>query len=351
MDVPDTMKAARLYAPGDLRIEEVSVPEPASDEVLIRIDTNGICGSDIHFFERGELGPFKVTKPYSPGHEACGVVVAVGSDIKGVDEGTRVAVEPGIPCRRCELCKKGRYNLCEDVVFMSAPPIDGTFQEYVVVPADFVFPLPDCMDNEDGAFVEPVAVAVQACERGGLRAGESVTVIGGGPIGLVTALTCRAYGVSDVIVVEGLSNRIAYARDLGFTNTIDYTVSDPVRQVANLTDGRMTDVVFDASGSSAGCSSAPHLAARGGRVVSIGWPETDSVAYPIAVVMEKELDLRGVNRYCNAYPKAIALLGSGILETAPLVSHRFPFANVVEAFEFASSNKRETMKVMVAHGV
>jgi L-iditol 2-dehydrogenase len=256
----DEMHAALLHAPRDLRYKQVPIPSPRPDEVLVRIAMNGLCGSDIHFYREGRLGPFKVTSPYIPGHEACGVVVREAAQPGGPREGQRVAIEPGIPCRRCALCKSGRYNLCKDVVFMSAPPINGTFCEFVAVSADFAHSLPDSVDDESGAFVEPLSVGVQACTRGGLRAAGTVAVIGAGPIGLVTMIIARAFGAAAVYLVDLLASRLALGAALGATATIDAAALDPVERIAELTGGQGVDYVFDASGSSAACASAPALA-------------------------------------------------------------------------------------------
>lgn len=347
-DESNEMQAGVLYAPRDLRHERVPTPKPASGEVLVKITTNGLCGSDIHFYKEGRLGPFVVDRPYIPGHEACGVVVREAERPGGPRKGQRVAVEPGIPCRRCAHCKSGRYNLCRDVVFMSAPPVNGTFAEYVAVAADFAHPLPDSVDDESGAFVEPLSVGVQACTRGGLRAASSVAVIGAGPIGLVTMLVARAFGAARVFLIDRLPSRLALAASLGADATIDVSAEDPVARIAGLTGGAGADNVFDASGSSAACASAPALAARGGSVTIIGWPERSSFPFPIESVIEKELDLHGTNRYANAFPRAISLLESRRVDVHPLVSHRFTLSAVPEAFAFAADHPAETVKVMVS---
>lgn len=341
------MHAAVLYAPRDLRYEQVPLPSPGPDEVLVRITTNGLCGSDIHFYREGKLGPFTVSRPYIPGHEACGVVVREAARPGGPPEGRRVAIEPGIPCRRCALCKSGRYNLCRDVVFMSAPPTNGTFAEYAAVAADFAHPLPDSVDNESGAFVEPLSVGVQACTRAGLRAASSVAVIGAGPIGLVTMLAARAFGAAAVYLVDRLASRLELGAKLGAAAAINAGSTDPAVRIAELTEGQGVDFVFDASGSSAACALAPALAARGGSVTLIGWPEKSFFPYPIESVIEKELDVHGTNRYCNAFPRAIALLSSGRVNVHSLVSHRFGLEKVSEAFAFAADNPSETIKLMV----
>jgi L-iditol 2-dehydrogenase len=342
---PSRMSAAVLHRPRDLRYEQVPLPATGPDDVLVKVSTNGLCGSDIHFFKEGKLGPFVVDRPYIPGHEACGVVVREAAR-GGPRLGTRVAIEPGIPCRRCALCKSGRYNLCRDVVFMSAPPVNGTFAEYAAVAADFAHPLPASVDDESGAFVEPLAVGVQACTRARLQAASTVAVIGAGPIGLVTMLVARAFGAAQVFLVDRVAARLALGKKLGATATVEAT-GDTAARVAELTGGLGVDHVFDASGNSLACASAPSLAARGGSVTIIGWPEKAAFVYPVEQVIEKELDVHGVNRYCNAFPRAIALLASGAVDAHPLVSHRFPLEQVVDAFTFAADHTAETIKVMI----
>lgn len=345
--IRQTMPAAVLHGVRDLRLRRVPVPVNTRDEVLVQVTMNGLCGSDIHFYTHGALGPFKVTSPYIPGHEACGVVVEAAMTGAGPQVGQRVAIEPGIPCRRCEFCKSGRYNLCPDVVFMSAPPVNGTFAKYVAVAADFAHPVPDEVDEESAAFVEPVSVGIQACKRAGVTAGHTVAVLGAGPIGLVTLLVARAYGATQTYAIDILENRVGLAESLGAT-IINAHKTDPVTAIAELTGGRGVDVVFDTSGSATACQSTPHLARRGGVITIVGWPDPGTLPFPIEMVLEKELDIRGVNRYANTYPTAIGLLASGKLDVHPLVSHRFPFDRVVEAFDFAVEHRAETIKVMVS---
>jgi L-iditol 2-dehydrogenase len=342
-----SMPAAVLHGPGDLRLQQADVPARKSDEVLVRVKMNGLCGSDIHFYTKGELGPFKVTTPYIPGHEACGVVVEAATTGRGPSVGQRVAIEPGIPCRRCEFCKGGRYNLCPDVVFMSAPPVNGTFAEFVALAADFAHAIPEHIDDESAAFIEPVSVGVQACKRAGVTAGDTVTVLGAGPIGLVTLLVARAFGATEVYAVDLLENRVSLAGRLGATAAINARETDPVEAITELTGGRGTDIVFDTTGSASACQSTPHLARRGGVVTLVGWPTPGTLPYAIEMVLEKELDVRGVNRYANTYSTAIALLASGKLDVHSLISHRFPFNQVVEAFDFAVEHPDETIKVMI----
>jgi L-iditol 2-dehydrogenase len=344
------MKALRLYRAHDLRMEEIPSPVPSRDQVLVKILANGLCGSDIHFYEDGKLGIYVVDRAYTPGHEAAGIVTRASPARPGLAEGTLVAIEPGRPCMRCELCKTGRYNLCRDVVFMSAPPVDGTFAEEVAVDADYVFPVSSRLGAEEAAFAEPVSVGIQACRRADLRAHATVVVVGAGPIGLLTLMVARAFGAREAMAVDVQPHRLELAGTVGAAPCIDSTRVDPVRAVMEATGGRGADVVFDTAGNSKACALTPLLARRGGVVVLVGYPELALCPFPIAVAMDRELDVRGVNRYCNTFDTAVRLLESGSLDVKPLISHRFPFARAREAFEFASSHRAETVKVIVTPG-
>lgn len=342
------MRAGVLHGIRDLRLEDVPVPSRGPDEVLIRIVQNGICGSDVHFYEDGRLGPFEVTRPYIPGHEACGIVVEASEYGGGPPVGQRVAIEPGIPCRRCEWCKKGRYNLCPEVVFLSAPPVNGTFAEYVALPADFAHAVPDTVSDEEAAFVEPISVALQAANRAGLSAGMSVAVLGAGPIGLVTSMIARVFGAVTIYQLDRVPARLATAEEVCGATGLNVDDGDPTRRLLERTGGLGVDVVFDASGNSRASAMGPLIAKRGGVVVLIGWPEIDPVPFPIEQVLEKELDVRGVNRYCNTYPQAMELLGKAQLDVGRLISHRFELSQIAEAIAFASANRQTAIKVMVS---
>ncbi len=347
-----TMHAAVLHSAGDLRYETVPTPAPREDEALVAISANGLCGSDVHFYESGRLGPFVVDRPYIPGHEAVGVIVrssASRSASASVAVGARVAIEPGIPCRRCSYCLRGLYNLCAEVRFLSAPPENGTFAEYAAVPADFCHPVPDVLSDEEAALVEPVCVGLHACNRADIRPGAPFAIVGAGPIGLVTMLVAFACGAGPAIVLDVVGSRLQKAVELGAAHGVDAADSESAaREVVDATNGEGVPFVFDTSGSSAACALAPRLAARAGVVTIVGWPEASRFPFPIELVIERELDVRGINRYRNTFPAALELMRSRRVDVRPLISHRFAFERVLDAFEFASKNRIETIKVIVA---
>ncbi len=203
-----------------LRIEEREIPEPGPDEVLIQVKSVGVCGSDIHYFEHGRIADFIVEQPLVLGHEASGVVSAVGANVTDLDVGTTVAMEPGVPCGRCKECRAGRYNLCPDVAFFATPPIDGAFCEYVILPRDFVHPVPSHVSYDAAALVEPLSVGVWACQKANVSLGTRVLITGGGPIGAICALVARSRGANVVAVTDVNGDRRAQERIWAFRLSI-----------------------------------------------------------------------------------------------------------------------------------
>ncbi|MFW6268845.1 MAG: NAD(P)-dependent alcohol dehydrogenase [Bacillota bacterium] len=340
----ETMRAAVLHEIRDLRVEDIKIPELKNDEVMIKIRANGICGSDIHFYEKGELGPFKVEEPYVPGHESSGEVIETGESVESLKEGDKVVVEPGLPCRKCEYCKTGRYNLCPEVTFLSAPPVNGTLSEYVSVPADFVYKIPENMSYLEGALVEPTMVGVHACNRGEITAGMSAVVLGVGPIGLLTLQAVRAYGVTEVIAVDIIPERLELADTGEVANLEKENIENKMQMITN---DKGVDVAFETAGNTETSRSSVNLVKRGGTVVHVGWTDPGEFPYSIETVMEKELDIKGVNRYANAYPTAIALIAEGKIRVKPLITHTFDLEEAKKAFAYALNNRQAVIKAVV----
>lgn len=254
-------------------------------------------------------------------------------------EGDRVVVEPGVPCGRCAVCRSGRYNLCPDVVFLSAPPTDGTFCDYIVIRADSLHAMPEGMTDEQGAMVEPTAVAVHAVNRAGMITGRSGLILGCGPIGLLTLQAFKAAGGDRAICVDVVRSRIEKALELGADEA--FTVADGA-DLAN-----SADVVFETAGSNAATALGFEYARPGGVVVQVGWPEENCVGLDVAVFLTKELDYVSVNRYANAFPTAIGWIADGRVKAEPLITHRFGLDDVAEAFRFAHEHRDEVIKVLV----
>jgi len=328
-----------LNAEHEFTMKECDIPVPAEDEVLIKIAANGICGSDIHFYAEGRLGNFVVTVPYIPGHEAAGSIAGFGSSVKCFNIGDKVAIEPGIPCGRCSYCLSGRYNLCPSVTFLSAPPVNGTFCDYVCVRSDFVYRIPDDMPMEYAAMIEPAAVAVHSVNRAGFINGKDGLIFGAGPIGLLTLQAFKAAGGGRVICVDIMDNRLKLAEELGADEVINPKCGKDISNLA--------DVVFETAGSPVTTAQLFSAARTGATVVQVGWPAGNIVKMNIADFLDKELNYVGVNRYANAYPAAIRYISDGRINVKPLITHIFDFDKTPEAFRFAKENPDKVIKVVV----
>jgi len=340
------MKAAFLYKPGDVRVEDIDVPVPKDDEALIRIKAVGVCGSDVHYYEVGRIGDFVVTDPLILGHECSGEVVEVGKDVKNFRPGDKVAIEAGVPCRKCNFCKLGRYNLCADVTFLGTPPFHGAFREYIAHPEDFLFKLPDGMSFEEGAMIEPLAVGVYAAERGNVNVRDTVVIIGAGPIGLMTLQAVKARGATDVIISEIEPFRLDFAKKLGASLVINAREEDPVQKVLEYTNGG-ADVVMEAIGLPETIQQTIKMARLGAVIVWIGMPTVDDISIRAVEAICKDVDIRGIFRYANAYQPAIKLVGAGKIDVKSMISTTFTLDQVQEALEYPGKHPGTCIKVIV----
>ncbi len=341
------MKAAVLHRPGDIRLEQVEVPTPGPGEVLVRVRAVGVCGSDVHYYKEGRIGRYVVEKPLILGHESAGEVVALGTGVSHISAGARVALEPGVPCRRCRYCKSGRYNLCPDVTFMATPPVDGAFVEYIAWPADFVYPLPENLGYAEGALMEPLAVGLHAVRRARLVPGWRVLVLGGGPIGQLALLAAKAAGAGSTMLADVEDGRLEVATRLGADATANPRRTSILDTARAATGGEGPDLVVEAAGNPQTAQQSVELVRRGGTVVWIGLPGIDPCPISVLQAIDKEVDILGIFRYANVYPDAIRLAASGKIDLTPLVTHRFPLDDARQALDTAADQKSSTVKVIV----
>jgi L-iditol 2-dehydrogenase len=330
------MRAAVLRGTGDIDLEQRAVPALAPDEVLVRIVAVGVCGSDCHYYEHGRIGPYVVDAPLVLGHEASGVIAAVGAEVSADRLGSRVAIEPQRPCRRCAQCKAGRYNLCPDMVFLATPPVDGAFVEYLAVPADFAHDIPSTMSADTAALLEPLSVGIWACEKARVGLGSSVFIAGAGPIGVITAQVARAAGATSVVVSDVAPGRREWALTLGATG-----VDDPA--IDGAPDAEF-DAFIDASGVPAAIRRGVAAVRPAGSVVLVGMGG-DELPLPVSLVQNRELLVTGVFRYANTWPSAIALAAAGAVDLDGLVTAVFGLDEVEEALRAARDPGN--MKVVV----
>jgi L-iditol 2-dehydrogenase len=333
------MRVSVLRGAGDLVVEDRPAPVPGPHDVLVQVASVGVCGSDVHYFEHGRIGSHVVEAPLVLGHEASGVVVEVGASVTRLAVGQRVSVEPGVPDFSCAQCLAGRYNLCEDMRFYATPPIDGAFAELVTVHEQFAHPVPDTLSDDAAALLEPLSVGLWACRKGEVGAGTRVLVTGAGPVGLVAMQSALALGAASVTVTDVNPHRLALARELGATDTLDVSAS-PVSS-----SGLSVDVLLECSGHPPATADAIRAVAPAGRVVLVGMGG-DEMTLPVSRIQERELTVTGTFRYAHTWPAAIALAASGRVQLDRLVTGHYGLDQVRDALTAARTDAHAVKPVV-----
>lgn len=340
-------RTAYMKGPKTLFMKEVKTPEPMGDQVQVKIEYCGICGSDIHYYEYGKIGDYVVDGEFTLGHEVSGTITKIGNKVRNLKVGDRVALEPGIPCGKCELCKSGNYNLCPDVQFFATPPVQGALQNFVVHPADMCFKLPDTVSTEEGALVEPLCVGLHACRQGNVTLGDSVIIMGAGCIGLVTLLSAKALGASNIIVIDLFEKRLKYAAKMGADHVIQAQKEDVFLRVKELLGDRGADVVIETAGVPKTIYQTSYLAKQGGIIVLVGIAVENDLKYNFSQVMSKELTIKSVFRYRNLYPTAIAAIADKIIDVKQIVTHKFEFRDSKLAFDTVIQDAQNVVKGVI----
>jgi len=330
-----------------IEIRDTEVPEPKDDEVLVKIEYVGICGSDVHFYEAGKIGDFIVKPPFILGHETAGIVEKAGSAVIDLKPGDRVALEPSVPCRSCSMCRQGKYNLCPDVRMMAAPPYHGALTKYLTHPAAFSYKLPDNVSTMEGSLIEPLAVGLHAVAQGGVSLGDSVTVLGAGCIGLVSLLSAKGAGAGRIYVADIEDKRLEFAKKLGATEIINAKNTDTIKKINELTGEAGTDIVIECAGSPITIAQTPHLVSKDGTIVLVGMSLSDEINYNLMQLILKEASLATVFRYRNKYPVAIEAIASGAIMIKDIVTHTFSFEETKKAFDFVIANPSDVVKAVI----
>ncbi len=329
------MRALRLHGAYDLRLHDEPQPTPRQGEQLLRVTAVGICGSDLHWFSAGGIGEATLSHPLVLGHEFAGVTPSGG----------RVAVDPAIPCRKCEDCIRGHPNLCADVRFAGHGSVDGALQEYLAWDERCLFPLPDSMTDEDGAMLEPLGVAMHAVRLASLETGMTAAVFGCGPIGLLTIQLARSSGAMVLLATDRLAARVAAAREFGASQAHLVEGRLDPGAIRAATGGRGVDAAFEVAGDQGAVDDAITSVISGGKVILVGIPGNDNTSFTASVARHKGLTIKLVHRMKHTYPRAIALVSQRLVDVSTLVTHRFPLAQAAEAF--AMAERREGLKVIV----
>jgi D-xylulose reductase len=341
------MKALVLEEKGRLQIRDIDIHEPLGPrDVRIDIHTVGICGSDVHYYENGRIGPFIVKAPMVLGHEASGIVSEIGADVKNLAIGDRVCMEPGIPDPNSRATLEGMYNLDPAVRFWATPPVHGVLRPNVVHPANFTFKLPANISFAEGAMVEPLAVGMQAANKAKIKPGDVGVVIGAGPIGMVTALAALAGGCSKIVMADVQQPKLDLAAKLGPIISVNVAKDSLKSAVDSITEGWGADIVFECSGNSRAAASVFETLKPGGVVVMVGMP-LEPIAWEVVAAQIKEARIETVFRYAHVYPRALALMASGKIDVKPLITNTFSFADSIKAFDFAKHMPATSVKAQI----
>lgn len=305
-------------------MEQRPIPTPGPGDVLIRVSSVGVCGSDTHYYRHGRIGDFVVTAPLVLGHEAAGTIVDVGSGVDRARIGERVSIEPQRPDPDSDETRRGDYNLCPHMRFYATPPVDGALCDYVTIGATFAHPVPESVSDDAAALCEPLSVGIAAVRKAALDGRSRVLIAGAGPIGIVVAQLARAYGATEIVVSDPDATRRERAMSFGATATVDPAVEE--------TSGLRADAFIDASGAAVAVAQGIRAVRPAGRIVLVG-SGAETMELPTQLIQNRELVLTGVFRYANTWPTALALVESGRVDLDAMVTARFPLEKAAEALD------------------
>jgi L-idonate 5-dehydrogenase len=345
------VKAIVIHAAKDLRIEEQQPLRPKSGQVGVAIGAGGICGSDLHYYNHGGFGAVRVKHPMVLGHEVAGTIESLGPGVEGLAVGDRIAVSPSLPCNACEYCLKGQQNQCLDMRFygsaMRMPHVDGAFRQHLVAEVSQCHKLAEGVPLSEGAFAEPLAVALHAVNRAGSLLNKRVLITGSGPIGALCIVAARAHGAREIVVTDVMDGPLAFARAVGADETID-VAQEPERLAVNGAGKGTFDAMFEASGNASALAAGIEVLRPRSVLVQLGLGNGD-MAVPQNRIVAKEIEVRGSFRFHEEFALAVDLINRRRVDVRPLLSDTFPIDEAVAAFELANERRR-SMKVQIAFG-
>lgn len=354
MPIPKKMSAVRLHGPSDLRMESIPTPaELTRDDVLIRVTSVGVCGSDMHMYRHAIIGDTRLEGPLVLGHEFGGVIEQMGSknarDGEGrtLSTGMRVAVDPAFPCGLCEFCERGDPNLCIDLPFCGLWPTDGCLAEFIRVPARNCFPVPDSISEDEIAVLEPLGVGIHTVDLCHAKVGQSAALFGAGPVGLCILQVLRAAGVGPIYVSEPLAWRRELALELGADAAFDPQDGSVVRQIMEATGRRGVDISIEAAHGGDAAYDAAEVCAMGAKLVIVGIDPHDGISLRHSNARRKGLSIIMVRRMKMTYPRAIRMTERGLVRLAPMISHTFRLSKTPQAFEIAADYQDNVVKAII----
>ncbi len=335
---------------GIRRMEMIETPDPVlgnDTDVLIRMKVVGVCGSDVHYYKTGRIGSQVVKYPFPVGHEGAGEVVKIGPGVTKVKEGDRIAIEPAMPCWKCDQCLAGRPNTCRKLRFLGCPgQADGCLSEYIVMPESSCYPIPDQMSYDEAAISEPLAIGLYAVNSSIPVKDTSVGILGYGPVGMSVHLAARVKGASGVYVTDKVGERLKIALKNGAVYSGNPVNKDVIKEIKDLKP-ELLDVVFECCGQQEAVDQAIDLLKPGGKLMIIGIPEFDRWSFPVDKTRRKEITIQNVRRQSNTLEETLELIAGSRINVAPMATHRYPFKETKEAFDLVAGYKDGVMKAMI----
>ncbi len=343
------MKAVALT--GIRKMELVDRPEPkikSPNEVLLKLDAVGVCGSDVHYYVTGRIGSQVVEFPFIVGHECAATAVEVGDEVSRVKIGDRVAVDPAMVCHQCDQCKAGRENTCRNLRFLGCPgQAEGCLCEYVVMPEDSLYPVDkNKISAEQAAIAEPLSIGVYAVKQAGLKSTDDIVILGSGPIGLSVLLSAKADGIGNIYVTDKIDERLQAAKTAGAKLTTNPLKTDVVSEILKAQPMGM-DAVFECAGQQETIDQAIELLKPGGKLMLIGIPQVDRISFIIDKMRRKEITVINVRRQKNCVQPALDLIADKKVDVDFMITHRFPLEQTHQAFELVDSYRNGVIKAMI----
>jgi L-iditol 2-dehydrogenase len=342
------MRAAALTGVGKIEVIETAEPRiERGTDVLLKVETVGICGSDVHYFETGRIGSGAVEYPFVIGHECAATAAGVGDRVRRVKVGDRVAVEPGVVCHQCDQCRAGRFNTCRNMKFLGCPgQMAGALCEYVVMPEECCFAVDDRMSFDEAVLCEPLAIAIYAVRQGKLKKGFDIAILGAGPIGLSCIVSAKAEGVREIYVTERIKERMEIAGEAGARWVGNPDNEDVVRRILDQQPPGI-DAAFECAGEQETLDQCVDLLKPGGRLMLIGIPRTDRISFIVERMRHKEITLVNVRRQNECTQAAVDAVTSGRIDVKFMATHHFKLEQVQEAFEMVADYRDGVVKAMV----
>ena len=332
------------------KVEMIKEPDPVlleESDVMISVSHMGVCGSDMHQYTTGGIGGHSVEYPFVLGHEGSGVIEDFAAGVKGLKKGQRIAIEPAMPCLKCDQCLAGRQHTCHNMVFLGSPgQAPGLLCETIVMPAHCCYPLPDHLGNELAVLAEPLSIAIWSADLAGIIQGKSIGILGSGPIGMSVLLYCRYLGAEKIYITDKLDYKLKMAEDAGALWTGNPDSSDIVAGILEKESGGL-DLVFDCCGMQEAMDQAISLLKPGGKIIIVGIPEFDSWSLSADLIRRKEICFQNVRRQNDRMQTALDLISQGELDMSPLITHRFSFQEAAKAFDIVSKYQDAVMKAII----